>query len=421
MASAASITLGRFSLPVYEVYKVGADPFWLDGPRHPGDAGDPRRGGAPLEQRRGRHPRHQPLLAGRPALRGAGRRAAPRPGDPGRRRAHRRRSSTSTPAASRWPARARSPGDRRPIGRPRAGDTVLAARRATPMPPRLPRRGPAAPAGRTPTRPPSRLPSGGDPAPPSTPSSPSKTPTRPGRPAAAAAHDALRAMATRFAAAMAGAARDEAARPAPWRPCSGCAPAPATTGRWADADAIRRALQLLAVEVRDTPEGTEVGAGSRRRAGRGRLPPGGLEVEAAPSASAGPAGGRRPPPEGQGRPAAGRPSRPGPAAARATESSRRPRPGTRPTTLAAGSPEAQVPHRVDQGRQQPRLLELVDPLGHQPGGEQDDQHAGHPEEEAQVEAAPSPVDERSRSRPPPPVRPGPRPPGRRPRPRSRRR
>lgn len=31
MASAASITLGRFSLPVYEVYKVGADPFWLDG------------------------------------------------------------------------------------------------------------------------------------------------------------------------------------------------------------------------------------------------------------------------------------------------------------------------------------------------------------------------------------------------------
>ncbi|HUU61753.1 MAG TPA: hypothetical protein VMX37_05155 [Acidimicrobiia bacterium] len=30
-ASAASITLGRFSLPVYEIYKVGADPHWLDG------------------------------------------------------------------------------------------------------------------------------------------------------------------------------------------------------------------------------------------------------------------------------------------------------------------------------------------------------------------------------------------------------
>ncbi|MBN2112556.1 MAG: hypothetical protein JW785_00355 [Acidimicrobiia bacterium] len=31
MASAASITLGRFSLPVYEIYKVGNDPHWLDG------------------------------------------------------------------------------------------------------------------------------------------------------------------------------------------------------------------------------------------------------------------------------------------------------------------------------------------------------------------------------------------------------
>ena len=31
MASAASITLGRFALPVYEVYKVGADPAWLEG------------------------------------------------------------------------------------------------------------------------------------------------------------------------------------------------------------------------------------------------------------------------------------------------------------------------------------------------------------------------------------------------------
>lgn len=30
-ASAASITLGRFVLPVYEVYKAGEDPFWDDG------------------------------------------------------------------------------------------------------------------------------------------------------------------------------------------------------------------------------------------------------------------------------------------------------------------------------------------------------------------------------------------------------
>ena len=30
-ASAAAITLGRYSLPVYEIYKAGQDPFWTDG------------------------------------------------------------------------------------------------------------------------------------------------------------------------------------------------------------------------------------------------------------------------------------------------------------------------------------------------------------------------------------------------------
>jgi hypothetical protein len=30
-ASAASITLGRYSLPVYEIYKAGQDPHWIDG------------------------------------------------------------------------------------------------------------------------------------------------------------------------------------------------------------------------------------------------------------------------------------------------------------------------------------------------------------------------------------------------------
>jgi hypothetical protein len=30
-ASAASITLGRFALPVYEIYKAGQDPFWAEG------------------------------------------------------------------------------------------------------------------------------------------------------------------------------------------------------------------------------------------------------------------------------------------------------------------------------------------------------------------------------------------------------
>jgi hypothetical protein len=30
-ASAASISLGRWALPVYEIYKAGSDPFWEDG------------------------------------------------------------------------------------------------------------------------------------------------------------------------------------------------------------------------------------------------------------------------------------------------------------------------------------------------------------------------------------------------------
>lgn len=30
-ASAAALTLGRFTLPVYEIYKAGIEPFWLDG------------------------------------------------------------------------------------------------------------------------------------------------------------------------------------------------------------------------------------------------------------------------------------------------------------------------------------------------------------------------------------------------------
>lgn len=30
-ASAAALTLGRYTVPVYEIYKVGTDPYWLDG------------------------------------------------------------------------------------------------------------------------------------------------------------------------------------------------------------------------------------------------------------------------------------------------------------------------------------------------------------------------------------------------------
>lgn len=38
-ASAAALTLGRYTVPVYEVYKVGADPVWVDGLDLLGDLG----------------------------------------------------------------------------------------------------------------------------------------------------------------------------------------------------------------------------------------------------------------------------------------------------------------------------------------------------------------------------------------------
>jgi hypothetical protein len=71
-----------------------------------------------------------------------------------------------------------------------------------------------------------------------------------------AAHDALRAMATRFAAVVAAVTPDDTAPSGAVEALLGVRSRARADGRWADADAIRRALRLLAVEVRDTPEGT---------------------------------------------------------------------------------------------------------------------------------------------------------------------
>lgn len=77
------------------------------------------------------------------------------------------------------------------------------------------------------------------------------------RPAeAAAAHDALRTMATRLAAALSGRGLDGAERAAAVEALLMVRTRARDDGRWSDADAIRRALALLAVEVRDTPQGT---------------------------------------------------------------------------------------------------------------------------------------------------------------------
>ena len=64
-ASAAALTLGRYTVPVYEVYKVGADPEWADGldllpAIGPDVAVIPH-----YDNAEGRHPRHPLLLPGR--------------------------------------------------------------------------------------------------------------------------------------------------------------------------------------------------------------------------------------------------------------------------------------------------------------------------------------------------------------------
>ena len=66
-ASAAALTVGRYSLPVYEIYKVGQPIHWLDGPRsaEPDRVRPELRAHPPLGQCRGRNPRHALLLHGR--------------------------------------------------------------------------------------------------------------------------------------------------------------------------------------------------------------------------------------------------------------------------------------------------------------------------------------------------------------------
>jgi hypothetical protein len=73
---------------------------------------------------------------------------------------------------------------------------------------------------------------------------------------AADAHSSLRGMVTRFAIAMAGLSLDAAARAGAVEVLLGVRTRARDGGRWDDADAIRHALSLLAVEVRDTPGGT---------------------------------------------------------------------------------------------------------------------------------------------------------------------
>jgi len=72
----------------------------------------------------------------------------------------------------------------------------------------------------------------------------------------AAAHRSLLEMVTRFAALTAGLRLEDAARAGAVEALLGVRARARADERWDDADAIRRALALLSVEVRDTAEGT---------------------------------------------------------------------------------------------------------------------------------------------------------------------
>ena len=257
-ASAASITLGRFSLPVYEIYKVGADPHWLHGLDVLGAAGisavvvphwDNAEGGTHdtshcwmgarrFEQLRSR-------LPGGVAILGVDEHTACLLDlDEGRISVAGKGTVTLLVGPD---ATVLGPGDSAPT-------SLLSA-------------GPSEP-----VEPPSHS------APPSLASLEAEFHTALqvndagaalsailsledahqawDGDAAAEAHSSLLGMVTRFAAVMAGLRLDDKARAGAVEALLGVRARARADGRWEDADAIRRALSLLSVEVHDTPGGT---------------------------------------------------------------------------------------------------------------------------------------------------------------------
>ena len=63
-ASAAALTLGIATVPVYEIYKCGEDPHWLEGLDVTVGGGDSGGDHPPLRQQRGWDARHPFLLSG---------------------------------------------------------------------------------------------------------------------------------------------------------------------------------------------------------------------------------------------------------------------------------------------------------------------------------------------------------------------
>jgi hypothetical protein len=260
MASAASITLGRFALPVYEVYKVGADPFWLEGLDVLGAVGltaavvphwDNAEGGTHDTSHCWLGTRRFEALAARlppgTIILGIDEHTA----------AVLDLASGQLEVAGKGTVTLRLGGETLVLS---PGDAVA-----------LDRLRPSAP---TAPAPPEPGPSGAAPEPEDFAAAfaaaldAGKTGAALDailsledahqawdRPRAAAAHDALRAMETRLAAALAGQSLDAAAQAGAVEALLRVRTRARTEGRWDDADAIRRALQLLAVEVHDTPAG----------------------------------------------------------------------------------------------------------------------------------------------------------------------
>ena len=262
-ASAASITLGRFSLPVYEIYKVGADPHWLDGLDVLGAAGvsavvvphwDNAEGGTHdtsrcwlgvrrFEALRSRLPPGIPVLGidehtaclldvgeGRLAVAGKG-----------------------TVTVMHGPAATvLAPGDTAPLSLLGAPAPAGPAARPAPSAP------PSAAALEEAFR--AAVEAGDSDAALDAILTLEDAHQSWGAEQAAAAHRALLGMVTRFAAATADLRLEDAARVEAVEALLRVRGRARADGRWDDADAIRRALALLSVELRDTPEGTLWGA-----------------------------------------------------------------------------------------------------------------------------------------------------------------
>jgi cyanophycinase-like exopeptidase len=260
-ASAASVTLGRWSLPVYEIYKVGAPPAWLDGldllGRHgitaavvphwdnaEGGTHDTSRcwvGARRFEALRGLLP-HEARILGvdehtaclldleERTMEAAGRGTV----------------TVIGPSGSSLLA----PGDRAPLALLQADPPAPVQSTRPGVPPAA-----ASLAGfQEPFA--AALEAGDYDAALDAILSLEDAHQAWGEADAGRAHAALRAMVTRFTNAVAGQALDPDARAAAVEVLLEVRARARDEGRWADADAIRRSLLLLAVELRDTPAGT---------------------------------------------------------------------------------------------------------------------------------------------------------------------